>query len=85
MSFEDDLTEFEYDMEPQTAFVLKVFRDGMEHLESERNLYEQSAAEVSDFLYDQDEKTKGLMVIDLLTLVGYLESVILELQTKEMT
>lgn len=84
MSFEDDLREVEYGIEPQTAFLLKTFRNGMEHLESNRDAYAYSAATVSEFLYEQSDKVKGLMVIDLLTLVGYLESVILELQTREM-
>lgn len=72
-----------YEIESETEQLLRIFREGADRLEMGMN-FEECAREASDFVYDLDEPTKGLVVIDLLVLASTLESEVTELRLREM-
>jgi hypothetical protein len=73
----------DYDMEAETLYLLKIFRDGGEQLEKGGD-WQQYAKRASDYLHTMSNRTKGCIVIDLLVLASELERNVIALKVQQM-
>jgi hypothetical protein len=73
----------EYEIETETEQLRRIFQDGADQLEMGLP-FETSARAASDFVYELDDVTKGLVILDLLVLCQTFESEIFEMKLREM-
>lgn len=73
----------EYDIEPYTAELLRMFYNGVDLLERDEHTRDNSRA-IARYLHTLTDMQKGQAIIDLLTMVGIHESIILEYKMREM-
>lgn len=73
----------DYDLRQSTVNLLKMLANGMDLLERGESSSDNSRA-VALYLHSISDIEKGGVIIDLLTMVGYMESIILELKMRSI-
>lgn len=73
----------DYEYEQETAELLGLFNEARDAMESDRPSAPYSE-KIAEYLHTLTCRTKGQVIIDLLTLHGQMDSIILALKTREM-
>lgn len=77
------MSDMDYELHPWTVHAMRTFRDGNDPSAGE-NAAEKMAEALSEEVYQLDDQTKGLVIIDLLTLNNIFEQVITTLRVDQI-